>query len=86
MKRQLLTLLLLFTISFLFAQENVHTVVKNIPYYAEASTKADAYMSERCALDIYYPKSNKDFATVIWFHGGGLTAGSIELQEGLKDK
>ena len=43
----------------------------------------DAYILERCVLDIFLP-GNKDFATVVWFHGGGLTGGNKFIPEGLK--
>ena len=86
MKKLFLSLLLLLTTAFCFAQKTEYTTVSNIPYYNEATTKTDAYIKERCVLDIYYPKNTKGFATVIWFHGGGLSGGSKELPEGLKDK
>jgi acetyl esterase/lipase len=35
-------------------------------------------------LDIYLPKNVKDFATVIWFHGGGITGGEKFIPEELK--
>ncbi|MNQ87980.1 Acetyl esterase [compost metagenome] len=37
-------------------------------------------------MDIYYPKNTKGFATIVWFHGGGLTGGSKEIPEALKNK
>ena len=37
-------------------------------------------------MDIYYPANRKDFATIVWFHGGGLTGGSKELPDGLKNQ
>jgi len=43
----------------------------------------DAYTLERCALDIYLPGTT-DFATVVWFYGGGLTFGNKFIPEGLK--
>ena len=43
----------------------------------------DAYTLERCVLDIYLPGTT-DFATVVWFHGGGLTFGNKFIPEGLK--
>ncbi|MBT5507955.1 MAG: alpha/beta hydrolase fold domain-containing protein, partial [Flammeovirgaceae bacterium] len=43
----------------------------------------DAYTLERCVLDIYLPETT-DFATVVWFHGGGLTFGNKFIPEGLK--
>lgn len=30
---------------------------------------------ERCKLDVYLPVAAKQFPVVVWFHGGGLTAG-----------
>ena len=44
------------------------------------------YMRERCWLDLYYPSNRKDFATVVWFHGGGLKAGKATVPEALKDQ
>jgi acetyl esterase/lipase len=86
MNKKFLTLLLLLTTLFIFAQKTEYTVVTNVPYYSEATSKTDPYIKERCVLDIYYPKNVKNFATVVWFHGGGLTGGNKELPEGLKDK
>ena len=34
-----------------------------------------AYEKERCKLDVYLPKADKDFTTLVWFHGGGLKNG-----------
>ena len=45
----------------------------------------DAYTLERCVLDIYLPETT-DFATVVWFHGGGLTFGNKFIPEGLKNQ
>ena len=45
----------------------------------------DAYARERCRIDLYYPKDRANFATVVWFHGGGLKGGQkrvpAELQQ-----
>jgi acetyl esterase/lipase len=54
----------------------------NISYYVDAR---DAYQKERSKLDIYYPKGTKGYATVVWFHGGGLTAGERYFPD-LKDQ
>ncbi len=58
----------------------------NIPYYSEPLRQSDDYLNERCVLDLYYPKNAKGFATIVWFHGGGLTGGSKEIPEALKEK
>ena len=79
----------LFLVSFgilASAQKVEYTSKLNIPYYADAVNKTDAYIKERCVLDIYYPKNSPGFATVVWFHGGGLTAGEKELPEALKNQ
>ena len=56
----------------------------NILYRMEGET--DNYMRERCRLDIYHPDGRKDFPTVVWFHGGGLTGGNRFVPAGLKEQ
>ncbi len=79
----------LFTFSFLTAQEvntvsgNGYTTVNDIAYYYEEYTK-DAYVIERCKLDLYYPEDSENFSTIVWFHGGGLRAGNKSIPEQLK--
>ncbi|HKG07699.1 MAG TPA: alpha/beta hydrolase fold domain-containing protein [Pedobacter sp.] len=43
-------------------------------------------MKSQCRLDVYYPKNVKDFATIVWFHGGGITGGGKEIPKELMDK
>lgn len=53
------------------------TELNAIPYYSDkALKKADDYQRKQCQLDLYYPTNTPGFATVIWFHGGGLTSGT----------
>ena len=33
------------------------------------------YEQSRCKLDVYLPKDRENFATLVWFHGGGLKQG-----------
>lgn len=41
-----------------------------------------AYEQERCKLDLYLPEGGqKNFPTLVWFHGGGLTAGQKDNKE-----
>ncbi len=68
------------------AQKLEYTTESNLPYYNDSINKSDAYIKERCVLDVYYPKNSPGFATVIWFHGGGLTSGNKELPEALKNQ
>lgn len=83
--RNYLSILLLIVTSFGVAQE-VYDVKSSIKYYPEVEYVNDTYKSEQCVLDIYYPKSIKNFGTIIWFHGGGLTSGYKEIPEYLKNK
>ncbi|MAX71657.1 MAG: lipase [Flavobacteriaceae bacterium] len=59
---------------------------ENIRYYAESISDSDDYIKERCVLDLYYPEKEKDYETVVWFHGGGLTGGNKFIPESLKEK
>lgn len=81
--KKIALLLLLISPIISFSQEKYVTKT-DIQYY-EAKSK-DAYQNERCVLDIYYPENKNDFATIVWFHGGGITGGNKELPEALKNK
>ena len=86
MKTTYFALLLLLISPILWGQKTEYVQENNIPYYNEAVTQRDSYIKERCVLDIYYPKNSKGFATIIWFHGGGLSGGNKEILSGLKEK
>ena len=84
-----LLLLLILTLGFeltTYAQEVKYETDKNINYYSNSINQSDNYINERCVLDIYYPKNTKNFATIVWFHGGGLSGGEKEIPDALKDK
>jgi acetyl esterase/lipase len=49
----------------------------NISYLSDPAV--DSYQDTRCVLDISYPKEAEGFATIIWFHGGGLTQGEKSI-------
>lgn len=63
-------------------QDEGYNYVQNVPYTSADET--DDYRKERCVLDIYYPETDKGFATLVWFHGGGLEGGSKELLDGFR--
>jgi acetyl esterase/lipase len=87
MLRRLFILLTALSLSTLiFGQTAGYITQENIPYYDETVRNQDAYIAERCVLDIYYPAQSKDFATVVWFHGGGLTGGNKHIPQELKEK
>lgn len=82
--KQLILILLIGTALPSFGQQ--YTTVNDIAYYPEAICQKDAYIASQCRLDIYYPPNKKDFATIVWFHGGGITAGEKEIPQALMDK
>ena len=50
--------------------------IDDVAYYdAQALHQADEYQKSQCKLDLRYPTNHAGFATVVWFHGGGLTGG-----------
>ena len=89
MKSTLIAAALLFIALFSAAaqphpEDKGYNFVQNVSY--TSADEQDDYRKERCVLDIYYPENDKDFKTIVWFHGGGLTGGSKELPEYLKNK
>ncbi|MCC8154253.1 MAG: alpha/beta hydrolase [Tannerellaceae bacterium] len=82
MKRFILLSICVFTFLSLSAQDIVYNTIANIPY----RNSNDTYQQERCVLDIYYPENTTDFATVVWFHGGGLSGGNKFIPKELKNQ
>lgn len=66
-----LVVLLVFVVAGVVAGEPPK-VVSGIAY---RSGELTALERERCVLDLYLPEG-KDFPTLVWFHGGGLTEGT----------
>lgn len=78
--------LLLLTTSIVVSAQQKYAVEKDIHYYPDAINKSDKYIDSQCTLDIYYPKDSKNFATIVWFHGGGLSGGAKEIPTALLEK
>ena len=74
-----------FSSLFVAAQQQYGTS-KNIYYYSDSANNKDAYKAKRCLLDFYYPKGVKNFPTIVWLHGGGITGGDKEIPKALMDK
>jgi acetyl esterase/lipase len=55
-----------------------------IPYRDDAG--GDEAMRNACRLDVYHPETPGNHATVVWFHGGGLTGGAREIPAALKQQ
>ena len=84
MKKLLLFIIYLLP-AVLIAQQQYVTEA-NIHYYPDSINKRDGYLNERCTLDVYYPKGVTNCPVVVWFHGGGLTAGNKEIPKALLEK
>lgn len=67
-----------------WSDEAGYQLVTDIAYHGDAPPSQ--YAAERCRLDFYYPAGAKQFATVVWLHGGGLKNGKRYVPEGLKGK
>lgn len=72
MRRFLAVLLLLSSTLAARSDNDAFTKVADISYL-DASANDDA--RKQCLLDLYLPKDKRDFATIVWFHGGGLKGG-----------
>lgn len=68
-----------------FAQQQ-YTTVNNISYYSDTEIGKDDYIKSQCVLNFYYPKGLKNYPTIVWFHGGGITGGAKEIPRALMDK
>ena len=66
---------LLFLAIAAYPQGEKKLVELNVPYYSSAIRDSDSYIRDKCLMDIYLPENVKNFPTVVWFHGGGLTGG-----------
>lgn len=86
-RRQLFSLLIASAVLSLAtaspAAADEHKTERGIAYREHP---ADDAQRERCLLDIHHPVGSDGFATVVWFHGGGLTKGERQLPKGLCDQ
>lgn len=89
----LFTLISLLSVSMVFYSQNLeaqnnqtYKFIENISYRTLEEEKENEYIAERCKMDIYYPANSKDFTTVVWFHGGGITGGNKHIPEKLKNQ
>ena len=72
-------LILLLMASLAARAQQQYLTEQNIRYYPDSAVKADNYIASQCLLDLYYPANTAHFATIVWFHGGGLTGGDKEI-------
>ncbi len=84
MKRTLFYALMSF-VAILSQAQNAYRTLTDLSYLPVAES-ADSYRAERCKLDVYHPLETKGFATVVWFHGGGLEEGNKYIPSELREK
>lgn len=80
MKKSILALVALMCAVVAMARD--YSQVNDIQY----STKTDEYSRQQLKLDVYYPQGVTDSPVVLWFHGGGLEAGTKQIPEQLKNQ
>ncbi len=80
--KNLLLIVLVFLAPAVFGQQYISKA--DIGYYS--GNQQDVYKTSQCKLDLYYPSDKKDFATIVWFHGGGITGGKKEIPQALMGK
>lgn len=56
------------------AADGVVRTIAGLAY--RAADEPDEYARTRCRLDLYLPAEAKGFPCLVWFHGGGIEAGS----------
>lgn len=83
--KNLIIIFLLLT-GFCIQAQQQYVTEKDIHYYPDSVNQKDKYIASQCTLDMYYPKGAKNFATIIWFHGGGITGGTKEIPKALMEK
>ncbi|MBI1370130.1 MAG: alpha/beta hydrolase fold domain-containing protein [Planctomycetes bacterium] len=72
----------LFVCALLLLQSSALHAADNFVKEADIAYLGDAadtdYAKTQCKLDVYRPAGATGYATIVWFHGGGLTGGSRE--------
>lgn len=63
-----------------------YMVEQGVFYLPDGEATAGDYAREKCRLDLYRPQGVKGFPTVVYYHGGGLKAGTKNIPEQLKNK
>ncbi len=77
----LFTLSLFFVSLIIYAQKDKLEI--DIPYYSKKISNSNEYIKERCVLDLSLPTDSIGFATIVYFHGGGLSGGEKEIPQRL---
>jgi acetyl esterase/lipase len=55
-------------------------------FHYNQGTSGDAYQQSQCVLELHIPQGARNYPTVVWLHGGGLTSGQREAPKALLDR
>ena len=79
LKTLLLAHALIIGFANLSAAEDAMRSVPGISYYPAEKPIQDP--EKRCVVDLKIPVGQQGFATLVWFHGGGLTGGDRDFPQ-----
>jgi len=85
-RRTIIVILFVSAFLGLISKAEEYKTEQNIAYKVLNNEANNEYIKNRCKLDIYYPTKIKNFASVVWFHGGGLRAGNKKIPSQLMKK
>ncbi len=83
MKNLLCSLILLLCTCVSAQKASTAKTIHDLSYRPQTT---DEYAKERCKLDLRYPTDSLGFATIVYFHGGGLEFGQKHFLEAWNDK
>lgn len=63
--------------------DNGYLTMNDVPYRTEFVSD---YQRQQDKLDIYLPTREEGFATVVWYHGGGMTGGGKHIPTELQNQ
>jgi len=86
MKKNIIYFFALLLPLWISAQNIEYKSLKAISYLDSTLKNVSEYQKKMCLLDIYYPNTEEKVPVIVWFHGGGLTGGTREIPDALKNK
>ncbi|NUQ61178.1 MAG: alpha/beta hydrolase [Pirellulales bacterium] len=66
--------------------ETKYALDKDIAYLPTSDPPASEYADKMCRLDLYRPEGLQGFPTIVFYHGGGLKAGSRSIPAALTNR
>ena len=60
---------------------HLYEIVQDTGIFYLVKPTDSGYAQKQCRLDVFYPEGVEEFPTIVWFHGGGLRAGTRQSGE-----